>query len=196
MKLIVGLGNPTPEYKLSRHNLGYMVVDEVAKTLNASDLKSSAKFFGAITELRYGSEKIILLKPTTYMNNSGKAVGAIAKFYQIDQSDIWVVYDELALNFGQLRVRRGGSSAGHNGIKSIIDAIGEDFIRFRAGIRNDIAANVTAEKFVLDNFSASERPLLPSLCEQISTIIIKHLSLGGQKAPVHESYDLLPKKSD
>lgn len=191
MKLIVGLGNPTTAYKATRHNLGFMIIDEVAKTLSTDGFKSQTGFFGSLLETGYNDEKIILLKPATYMNNSGKSVTAVAKYYKIELSDTWVIHDELDLKFGTLRLRRGGSSAGHNGIKSITQMIGEDFVRFRVGIGNELSDEMTSEKFVLSRFSAAEQPYLGQICVQVTAIILDLLADNAVKIPPHSSYQLI-----
>lgn len=133
MKLIVGLGNPGSEYQDTRHNIGFMVVDKLAKELTTPaavwDTKKDLKSMIA----RAGD--IILAKPTTYMNNSGLAVKAIMSFYKLEPGDIWVIHDDIDLPLGKIRIREGGSSAGHNGIESIMKMVGTDkFLRFRLGI--------------------------------------------------------------
>lgn len=187
MKLIVGLGNPGKEYQATRHNLGFMIVDEIAQQLALANFSTSSKFKSDILETSRQSEKIILLKPATFMNNSGQAVGAVARFYHLPLEDIWVVYDELAISFGRMRVRQGGSSAGHNGIKSIIEAIGQDFRRFRVGINNERSDEITNEKFVLSQFNEPEKKQLTHLCARASQIVIGHL----QEDTLSTSYDLL-----
>ncbi len=187
MKLIVGLGNPGDNYQYSRHNFGFSVLDKLASSTGAGKYSLQSKFFGEMIEYDHDNIRVILLKPTTFMNNSGQSVRAVVDYYNIDPADVIVVYDELALKFGKLRLRRGGSSAGHNGIKSITQAIGENFFRVRLGIDNDISKNKTREDFVLSNFSISEKKFLPEICEQTARIIndlIDH-------EPEHTSYQLI-----
>jgi PTH1 family peptidyl-tRNA hydrolase len=143
MKLIVGLGNPGLKYERTRHNLGFVVVDHFLKDLeqvNKSSWKDSSKFKSEIAEISWqpkagDMQKIILVKPKTYMNNSGMAVKALKDYYKIDGSDIWIINDDIDLPLGSLKIRLGGASAGHRGVESIIDALGTDkFWRFRLGI--------------------------------------------------------------
>lgn len=133
MKLIVGLGNPGKEYVDTRHNIGFMIVDKLAKELGNPggtwivDKKSNAQ------TCSIGG--VLLVKPETYMNASGKAVAQLAQYYKCDPSDIWIIHDDLDLPIGKIRIREQGASAGHNGVDSIIQALGTDkFVRFRMGI--------------------------------------------------------------
>lgn len=132
MKLIVGLGNPGKEYALTRHNVGFMVVNALINDLN---LKTQAKYKGEIAQTVFGSETVILLKPHTYMNHSGESVRLVMDFYKITAKDILVIYDDLDLPVGKIRLREKGSAGGHNGMKSIIQHLGtQDFARLRIGI--------------------------------------------------------------
>lgn len=187
MKLIVGLGNPGQEYKNTRHNLGFMVLELLGRISSEARFSTNAKFHGEFLETSKLGKKFILLKPTTFMNNSGKSVAALANFYNLPPEDIWVIYDELALNFGQMRIRQGGGSAGHNGIKSISQSVGEDFFRFRIGINNNLTDKTPSEKFVLSRFTQLEREQLPDLCSQACQIILHSL----EDTPKQTSYNLL-----
>ena len=133
MKLIVGLGNPGSEYEHTRHNMGFDVLELLARRFSVSLWKDSMK--AEIASVSVGGEKIWLAKPQTYMNCSGEAVGEIARYYKIDASDIWIVCDDLDLPPGHVRIRKKGSAGGHNGLKSIISHLGtEEFLRFRIGV--------------------------------------------------------------
>lgn len=156
MKLVIGLGNIGPTYDGTRHNVGFMVLDSFARAHNL-DWQTKDKFKAAIAEGLVGTEKVILLKPTTYYNLSGEAVLAAKQFYKIENSHILVVHDELALSFGTLRTRVGGSDAGNNGLKSIIAHVGPDVARIRVGIATDISAKQDAADFVIGRFSHQER---------------------------------------
>lgn len=132
MKLIVGLGNPGEEYAKTRHNFGFMAVDEFVA--HHGGVWSTKSKFSAITaELLFDGEKLIFAKPTTYYNLTGEAVQKLRAFYHLDNDDILVIHDEMALPLGAIRTRHGGSDAGNNGVKSIIDNIGADFARVRIG---------------------------------------------------------------
>ena len=130
--LIVGLGNPGREYARNRHNVGWMVVDELARRQDAS---WRGKFNGQVAELRLGEHRVALLKPETYMNESGRSVAAAAKFYKLEPDAVLVVHDEGDLDLGRLQARKGGGLAGHNGLKSIAQHLRTpDFLRLRIGI--------------------------------------------------------------
>ncbi len=133
MKIIAGLGNPGKEYEHSRHNMGFDVIDILADRYKVSVWKSDMK--SEIATIIAGGEKVLLVKPQTYMNLSGEAVGAIAKYYKVDLDDIYIVCDDLDLPPGKTRIRKKGSAGGHNGIKSLIAHLGsEEFNRFRIGV--------------------------------------------------------------
>lgn len=132
MKLIVGLGNPGEEYAKTRHNFGFMVVDKfVARHGGGWSMKN--KFSAMTAEVNIGGEKLVVIKPTTYYNLSGEAVQRVMAFYKIDVSDVLAIHDEMALPLGVIRTRRGGSDAGNNGVKSLINTIGANFARVRIG---------------------------------------------------------------
>lgn len=159
MKLIVGLGNPGKEYEKTRHNVGFMIVDALA-----NNWKLEKKLESELSEATIGDQKVLLAKPQTFMNSSGEAVQKIAHFYKIDPTDVVVLYDDIDLEFGKLRVRHGGGSAGHNGIKSILQHLGDDFIRFRVGVRNETLKNpIATDKFVLAPFSQAEQAHMPTI---------------------------------
>jgi PTH1 family peptidyl-tRNA hydrolase len=157
MKLIVGLGNPTKEYENTRHNVGFMVMDALAKEYNVSI--TTAKFKGEYVKFKYKGEDIIFLKPMTYMNLSGESVGAIMKFFKIDVDDLLVIYDDLDMPTGKLRLRESGSAGGHNGIKSIISHVGtQNFKRIRVGI--DRSPRIPVIDYVLGKFTNEQKPLI------------------------------------
>src|SRR5262249_8191545 len=131
--IVVGLGNPGPEYAHTRHNLGFMVVDELAARAGGAAFRS--KFHGELAESRVGSGPASLLKPQTYMNSAGRSVEAALAFYKLPPSEVLVVHDELDLEFGDIRLKQGGGDAGHNGLKSITQSLGTSgYPRLRLGI--------------------------------------------------------------
>lgn len=132
MLIIAGLGNPGSKYAGHRHNIGFMAADEIHRRHNFSPWRS--RFQGECAEGMLGTEKTLLLKPSTFMNESGRSLGEAARFYKIDPGDVVVIYDELDLPAGKLRMKRGGGAGGHNGIRSIDAHIGKDFRRMRLGI--------------------------------------------------------------
>ncbi len=136
MKVIIGLGNPGAEYEKTRHNSGFMVIDKIANLLNVSVIKKEHQALTGKTT--YKGQQVVLLKPQTYMNNSGIAVSSFINYYHVDIDDILVIYDDLDLKYGQLRLRCKGSAGGHNGIKSIISQLSTDsFKRIRIGIQKN-----------------------------------------------------------
>lgn len=173
MWLIVGLGNPGDKYKGHRHNIGFMAVDEIASEYGFSSFRS--KFQGEMSEGRIDAHKVVLLKPQTYMNESGQSVGKAAKFYKIDPSRIVVLHDELDLDPGKCRVKSGGGVAGHNGLKSIKAHLGTpDFLRVRMGIGHP-GDKSRVSGYVLSDFAKSEQkwlePLIPAIATQCPLIL-------------------------
>lgn len=157
MKLIVGLGNPGIKYEKTRHNIGFDVIDILVKEYKAPVFRE--KFQGLLTEINVEGEKVLFLKPQTYMNLSGDSLSAVAKFYKIDIKDILVIYDDMDTNLGKIRFRPKGSSGGHNGIKSIIAHLGEVFPRIRFGIgKPTLPSQVGGDivDFVLSRFTREE----------------------------------------
>ena len=161
MWLVVGLGNPGPEYARSRHNLGFMVVDELAERAgSSSDWRS--KLGAQIAEIRLGSERALLCKPQEYMNLSGEAAGRVSAFWKIDRTKLVAVYDELDLPFGRLKLASGGGAGGHNGVRSMIATLGPDFARVRMGIGKPPGKQDGAN-WVLGGFSKEEQKEVPFL---------------------------------
>lgn len=165
MYLLVGLGNPGPKYAGNRHNIGFMAIDEIARQHRASPWRK--KFQGEICDMQIGTEKALLLKPSTYMNESGRAVSAAAQFYKIAPEDVFIFYDELDLNAGKVKVKLGGGTAGHNGIRSTAAHIGKDFHRVRLGIGHPGKDRVT--QWVLGDFAKADREWLEPLLEHLAT---------------------------
>ena len=154
--MIAGLGNPGAEYAQTKHNVGFMLVDALADRLNAPAWKED--FFSAVTEVRIGGEKVFLVKPLTYMNNSGEAVGPMLSYYKMTADDLTVVHDDMDIPAGTVRIRKKGSSGGHNGIKSIIAHVGgENFARVRIGVGRP-PAGWTVINHVLAPFLAEDAP--------------------------------------
>jgi PTH1 family peptidyl-tRNA hydrolase len=183
MKLIVGLGNPESKYDLTRHNVGFLLLDHVAEQLGAS-WQEKNKFKGIIAETTIGGEKAILLKPTTYYNLSGEAAKALVDFYKLSPGqDVLVLHDELALPFGTLRTRLSGSDAGNNGIKSLIAHLGPDFARIRVGIANDYAARQDAADFVLGRFTKAEQEDMGDVARHALTFIENFVHQEKEFAP-------------
>lgn len=168
MKLIVGLGNFGKEYKNTRHNAGFMALDFYAKKNNLSIDKR--KFKGLYTELNINNEKVILLEPQTYMNLSGECVRDFIGYFHIDIKDLLVIYDDMDLDVGVIRLREKGSAGGHNGMKNIIENIKtSDFKRVRIGISKD--KNIDTINYVLGKFNKEEQEIIDVEIEKISNII-------------------------
>ena len=173
MKVVIGLGNPGKKYEKTRHNIGFIAVDNLRKKLNVNDERE--KFQALVSEKNIDGEKVIFFKPQTFMNLSGNAVIEIINFYKLDsKKDIIVIYDDMDLSFGDIRIREKGSSGGHNGIKSIISHIGEEFIRIKCGIG---AKEKDAVEHVLGEFNQTEQKDLDEILEKINNCVIEMLSV-------------------
>ena len=175
-KLIVGLGNPGKEYLGTRHNVGFACLDafvdqyeEMSSWVMKKDLKCE------FSSGRIGDSQIIAMKPTTFMNNSGDAVQAVLGFYKLDPKNVVIVHDELDIDFGQIRLRVGGSSAGHNGLKSIINRIGEDFGRIRIGIGPKKPARMDSADFVLQPFPQDQLLQMKNLQKEVNAILSEYI---------------------
>lgn len=196
MYLIVGLGNPGEKFINTRHNLGFEVVDGLKRKLESSNKnqelswKKEGGFKAEIIRLQHNSDSLILAKPQTFMNLSGMAVAAIANFYKIKPEEIIVIHDELDLPLGHIKIRTGGSDAGHHGIESVIKILGtEKFIRVRLGISNWHAisgehkhASFNAEKFVVENFLPNEKSKVKAMVKRAIKAVEAILKLGVEKA--------------
>lgn len=171
MKIILAQGNPGTEYERTRHNVGFLAIDFFAHQKSVQ-FQPKPKFFADIAEYSEAGEKILLVKPTTFYNETGKAARTITDFYKVQTTDIVVIHDELALPFGTLRTRDKGSDAGNNGIKSLNAHLGENYGRIRVGTWNEIADKAGSFDFVLSKFSADEmdklqKDIFPKISELI-----------------------------
>ncbi len=174
MKIVVGLGNPGREYASTRHNLGFMVVDELAQRLSASDRRS--RFQSILIETLHAGQKIALVKPQTYMNLSGSSVREVVRWYRTPLSDLLVVVDDIDLPFTAMRLRPGGGSGGHNGLKSIIAELGtEEFSRLRIGIGRGPGP---ATRQVLTRFNSEEERLLPDIISSAVECVLEWEQTG------------------
>lgn len=189
MKLIIGLGNPGEKYEKTRHNLGFMVLEQFLKNyepVEKTEWKIEEKIKSEIAQIYWSGEKIILAKPQTYMNNSGLAVKLAISYWQLAISDVWVMHDDIDLLLGKIKIRLGGGSAGHRGIESIIKNLGTDkFVRFRLGIgRESLRLGGKSLKlkntddFVLGEFTGSERGKARKLIKKGATAVESALERG------------------
>jgi PTH1 family peptidyl-tRNA hydrolase len=176
--LIIGLGNPEEKYRGTRHNVGFAALDYFAQKndfpawINKKDLKCE------LATHTLGDTRVILCKPTTYMNNSGEAAQAVQHFYKVYNKKTLAVYDELAIKFGQLRTRLGGSDAGHNGVKSLTQHVGDDYARLRIGVGNEISEKADAADFVLGKFTKEEQGNLEQILRETNSLINEFI-FGG-----------------
>ena len=165
MRLLVGLGNPGSEYVGNRHNIGFMVLQEIARRHGFPPWRR--RFQGLATEGSIGSERVLLLMPGTYMNESGRAVGEAMRFYKLALPDVVVVHDEIDLAPMKVRVKTGGGIAGHNGLRSITAHVGNDYRRVRIGVGHP-GAKELVHGYVLGDFAKAERPWVEAIVEAIA----------------------------
>lgn len=182
MKIIIGLGNPGKEYEKTRHNVGYGVIDKLHELLKFDDFKEKSKFDAFVSEGEFRDEKIILVKPLTYMNLSGKTASAITKFYKVLYHDMWVVYDDLDFELGKFKIKEHGSAGSHNGMDSIISTIGsENFPRIRIGIDSRTEKqriNGKGKNYVLGKFNKKEEKIIFDVIDTAAESIIFALENG------------------
>lgn len=179
--LVVGLGNPGPEYERTRHNVGFLVADVLAERIGGR-FTVHKKSGADLLEARLDGRKILLAKPRTYMNLSGRPVAALARFFSVPPTEVIVVHDELDLPFGSIRLKRGGGEGGHNGLRSISNALStKDYLRVRFGVGRPPGRQDPAD-FVLKPFSAPERKEVPVLVEQTADAVELLLRVGLETA--------------
>jgi len=196
MRLLVGLGNPGEQHATQRHNVGFMALDAIARGHGMAALRPRSRFSGDVSEGTVAGTRIIALKPTTYMNESGRAVGAAAQFHKLAPEDIIVLHDELDLAPGKVRVKLGGGNAGHNGLRSIAAHIGSDFWRVRIGIGHPGNRDIV-QRYVLGNFAKADadwlNPMLAAMADAIPLLLkddasafmtrVAHLAPAPSSAP-------------
>ena len=178
MLLFVGLGNPTQDSENNRHNVGFKIIDSINKKFSLS--KQKPKFKGLLTTGKVGEEKVYAIKPLTFMNNSGICIREVIEYFKIDAEDVMVFHDDLDIDFGKIKAKFGGSSAGHNGIESIDKFIGKDYSRIRIGIGKP-TENIEVGDYVLQNFNEDEildiEKISNNITDSISILIKKKLDL-------------------
>ena len=182
MLLFVGLGNPTPDSENNRHNVGFKIIDSINKKFNLS--KQKPKFKGLLTTGNIESKKVYAIKPLTFMNNSGTAIKELIDYFKIDAKNVIVFHDDLDIDFGKVKAKVGGTSAGHNGIKSIDKFIGTEYSRVRVGIGHPKDKR-TVNNHVLEDFKEDEeeklREITESIVKLIPTLIDKKIDLFSSK---------------
>ena len=178
MLLLVGLGNPTQDSENNRHNVGFKIIDSINKKFSLS--KQKPKFKGLLTTGSIGNEKVYAIKPLTFMNNSGVCIRELIEYFKIDAEDVIVFHDDLDVEFGKIKAKFGGSSAGHNGIASIDKFIGKEYSRVRIGIGKP-KNGIEVSDYVLQNFDEDEaanvEKILKNITESISILVEKKLDL-------------------
>ena len=187
MILIIGLGNPGKKYELSRHNLGFLVLDSFSRK-NLFEFKSSKKFKSKISKGSFGRKRVILAKPQTFMNNSGKAVKLLTKSHRLDPKNLIIVHDDIDLPLGKLKIVKNRGAAGHKGVQSIINEMKtKNFVRFRLGINPIYKTmkqwnNETMKKFVLKKFTKKEKEVIKKVVENCVKALEITLKEGLEKA--------------
>lgn len=169
--LVVGLGNVGKEYMQTRHNVGFMTVDRYRVSHEFTDWIEKKDLSCYMATGDVGSTRVILIKPTTMMNLSGEAVQKVMHFYKLQSADALVIYDELDINFGTIRTRNGGSSGGHNGIKSLLQHLDDSFGRIRIGIGPKTPSRIATADFVLQNFNDEQQQALPKIIREACAMI-------------------------
>lgn len=190
MILIAGLGNPGKEYEKTRHNVGFLTIDKLRENCGFFEWETQKKLYAQISSGKIGSEKIIIAKPQTFMNNSGKSIGVISKFYKIKPENIWIIHDDADLPLETIRISKNKSSAGHRGVDSIIKALKtQNFIRFRIGIKTTKSGKIPsrASKFmghflVEQKFSAPQEENIKKTIKECVNAIEMTIKDGLNKA--------------
>ncbi len=186
MKLIVGLGNPGAPYKMTRHNVGFMALEVLRVRLKFPDFRDESKFKVEVSRSEFNGEKVILARPQTFMNLSGEAVRGLKQFYKLADEEVWVIYDDIDLPLGMLRIRESGSAGTHNGMKSIIQALASElFPRFRLGIesRGTVSpAQQDLSSFVLEPFRNEEFFQVEEMLKNCAEAVVFSLKKGVQEA--------------
>lgn len=188
MVIIVGLGNPNKKYQKTRHNLGFRVLDEFRKKNNFPDFNFSKKYNAEISEESFNDEKVILVKPQTFMNNSGQSIKSLITYYKLKTTDLFIIHDDIDLPFGEMKISKNRGAAGHKGVQSIINETGsKDFLRFRIGIKpvnneQQTINNINVEDFVLQKFNKEEEKILKGVVKKTIEAIDMTLKEGQEKA--------------
>jgi len=185
MILIIGLGNPGPEYAFTRHNAGFLALDTFAESLNVLSFKFEKKFNAEISQITINGDTVILAKPQTFMNSSGEAVQKLMQFYKIHPHNCWVIFDELDLPLGAIKIRKNGGSGTHNGLKSIVAMVGREFPRFRIGIESrglSAPEKQDTHSFVLTTFTKQEQSVAKEVFKKTAESLHEALKNGLDSA--------------
>lgn len=179
--IVVGLGNNGDKYSETRHNIGFKAVNYFAERNDFPSWTTKKNLKSEISENKINGNKIILIKPTTFMNNSGEAVQLVKRFYKLENENILIVHDDVDIDFGQIRMRTDGKSAGHNGIRSVISSLNNEyFSRVRIGVGPKKPAQIPSEDFVLKNFSSAQQSEQKSLLQETSSILSEYAFSNGK----------------
>ena len=189
--MVAGLGNPGSEYDRTRHNVGFLTADSLAERLGAGKFKRSRKHSAQLAEARDGEDRLVLAKPQTYMNLSGRTVASLMRFYKVPLEDVIVVHDELDLPFGVVRVKLGGGTAGHNGLNSVAQSVGNGFARVRIGIGRPPGRKDPVD-FVLEPFAKKEEAEVPAIIERAADAVlaIVHEGVGAAQTEFNRRGEL------
>ncbi len=183
MKLIIGLGNPGKAYANTWHNLGFLALDKFQETNGFEKFKKDSKLLAEISVGKIGKDKIILAKPQTFMNNSGNAVSAIGKYFKVSPKDIIVIHDDIDLPLGKIRVAYDSSAGGHNGIKSIIEALGtKKFSRIKIGVKTDKLEKIETADYVLERIPASAKKVVDEMVKSTSSAVTEIIANSIESA--------------
>ena len=180
MRLIIGLGNPGEQYQKTRHNLGFLVVKKIAQKKEIV-FRLESMYEAKFAEMGKLDNRIKLVQPQTFMNESGRAVGKIKNYYKVDSEDIWVIHDDVDLELGKIRISLGGTSAGHKGIQSIIDHLGPEFWRVRVGVGRD--EKIPTEAWVLKNFDNPK--IVADIVDKVADLVLNLLSNKIQEQTIN-----------
>lgn len=191
MKIIFGLGNPGLQYTNTRHNIGFFVLEKIAQTYNVT-YQPKTKFLADIAECNINNEKVLLVKPQTFYNETGNSAQALIDFYKLSINDILIVHDDIALEFGKIRVRQGGQDAGNNGLKSLHRHIGDNFWHIRIGVNDVVRRQIDDTDFVLGKFNNSQLMLLedwtaPTVVRLIEEFVTNQLNPTSYKSSINKA---------
>lgn len=192
MRLVIGLGNPGEKYSRTRHNIGFMIVEKIARShaKRRVVLRLEPIYESRFADMGGLDDRIKLVQPQTFMNESGRAVAKTKNYWKVDSEDIWVIYDDVDLEPGKIRINLGGSSAGHKGVQSIINAIGEQFWRIRVGIGKSASpvgrhAKIPTDDWVLMNFEKSEEAKFAKIIDSVADFVLESLSEGIKEQTIN-----------